>query len=132
MSVQGVIEKVLSDPVASEGGRHDDINHRMAQLYANGVDRETAISAIVSLYPIGSGKRKITRKELENSYDGAGKLGYKPWDVTPAAGTTNYRRYDQQSAPVKSGGGSPYATFWLESCHFRAKRVFFCLESALL
>jgi RecA-family ATPase len=98
MSLQGVIEKVLSSPIALEGGRHDDILHRMAQLHANGVAREASIEAVASLYPIGSGARKITRKELEDAYDGASKLGYKPWDTTPNAGTANYRRYDQQQA----------------------------------
>ena len=45
-------------------------------MYANGIARDTAIDAIESIYPIGSGaRRKITRQEIEDAYDGAHKLG---------------------------------------------------------
>jgi hypothetical protein len=83
VNAQLIIDKVFSKPAALEGGRHDDILHRMAQLYANGIPREVAIHAVSSVYPIGSGERKITRKELEDAFDGADKLGYKPWSIAP-------------------------------------------------
>ena len=85
MSAGSIFDRILSRPAVPEGQRHADILSRMKQLRANGMQREEAITAVASVYPIGSGERKITRRELADAYD-----GLNGQHLTPTIGRGDY------------------------------------------
>src|SRR5580700_3975907 len=77
------IEIILDAPAVAENGRHEDICYRTDQLRANGRRRDEAIAAVARIYLRGTGdKRKITLAEIQDAYDGAEKLGHRPWSTS--------------------------------------------------
>jgi hypothetical protein len=92
--VNRIIEKILSEPPATEGGRHADMLNRSLQLIGNGWDDESCYVAMTQLYPIGSGSsRKVTEKEIRDIIRGAHAL-----NPTPTGESKHYQRLDEPKA----------------------------------
>jgi len=109
---QRVIDYVLSLPVLPEGQRHKlGILPCMIQLASNGIGLEESIDVVSRLYPIGSGKRKVTRQELADAWTGAKDKNYAPW-IETFAGSLKYARparagQQQQDAAPKIKSFTP-------------------------
>jgi putative DNA primase/helicase len=52
----------------------------MGKLRVNGVGKEDSIRAIATVYPIGSGRRPITGKELADAWEAAKDFDDEPWE----------------------------------------------------
>jgi RecA-family ATPase len=97
MRNEHAIQAILAAPAVQENGRHADILYRTLQLRANGMGREETVEKISAIYPIGSGThRPITRKEIEDAWDGAPADKLEPWLTGNGRQLGQYHRYENR------------------------------------